>query len=91
MIKNDNGIFRWVDDDDRHTSNKEVTVVRRGGLGLSSVLTIVFVVLKLCKVISWNWFWVLSPIIFTWGLILVIVIIALIIVGITAISNLIEN
>ena len=34
-----------------------------GGLGLSSVLTIVFVVLKLVGVIDWSWVWVLSP---TW-------------------------
>jgi fatty acid desaturase len=32
------------------------------GLGLVSVLTIVFVVLKLVGVINWSWFWVLSPI-----------------------------
>lgn len=31
------------------------------GLGLFSVLTIVFVVLKLIGVISWSWWWVLSP------------------------------
>ena len=33
-----------------------------GGLGLASVLTIVFVVLKLTGVIDWSWVWVLSPI-----------------------------
>lgn len=32
-----------------------------GGLGLASVLTIVFVVLKLVGVITWSWLWVLSP------------------------------
>ena len=26
------------------------------------LLTIVFIVLKLCGVISWSWLWVLSPI-----------------------------
>ena len=31
------------------------------GLGLSSVLLIVFIILKLCKVINWSWLWVLSP------------------------------
>ena len=38
-----------------------------GGAGLSfaGVLTIVFIVLKLVGVISWNWFWVLSPLIFS--------------------------
>lgn len=33
----------------------------RGGLGLASVLTIVFVVLKLVGVIDWKWIWVLCP------------------------------
>lgn len=33
----------------------------RGGLGLASVLTIVFVVLKLVGVIDWKWIWVLAP------------------------------
>ena len=26
-----------------------------------SLLTIAFIVLKLCNVITWSWFWVLSP------------------------------
>lgn len=29
--------------------------------GLLSTLLIVFIVLKLCKVITWSWMWVLSP------------------------------
>lgn len=33
------------------------------GLGLGSVLTIIFVVLKLVGVINWSWWWVLAP---TW-------------------------
>lgn len=32
------------------------------GLGFPGVLTIVFIVLKLCNVIYWSWLWVLSPI-----------------------------
>lgn len=28
-----------------------------------SLLTLVFIVLKLCKVITWSWWWVLAP---TW-------------------------
>ena len=31
-------------------------------LSLDSILTIVFVILKLTKVIDWSWWWVLSPI-----------------------------
>lgn len=30
-------------------------------IGFIGVLTIVFIVLKLCKVITWSWWWVLSP------------------------------
>ena len=33
-----------------------------GGIGFCGVLAIVFIVLKLCKVISWSWLWVLAPI-----------------------------
>ena len=33
-----------------------------GGIGFAGLLTITFIVLKLCKVISWSWWWVLSPI-----------------------------
>ena len=33
-----------------------------GGIGVSSVLTIVFIVLKVVGVIDWSWVWVLSPI-----------------------------
>lgn len=42
-----------------------------GGLGTSGVLTIVFIVLKLVGVISWDWIWVLSPTWITAGLVLV--------------------
>ena len=31
-------------------------------LGIVSILTIVFIVLKLSGVIKWHWIWVLSPI-----------------------------
>lgn len=33
----------------------------RSGLSASSVVTIVFVILKLTGVITWSWVWVLSP------------------------------
>lgn len=35
---------------------------KQGGLGIVSVLTIVFIVLKLLGVIKWSWIWVLSHI-----------------------------
>lgn len=33
-----------------------------GGMSFSSVLALIFIVLKLCGVINWSWVWVLSPI-----------------------------
>ena len=32
-----------------------------GGIGFVGLLTIVFIVLKLVGVITWSWWWVLSP------------------------------
>ena len=40
-------------------NNKNST---NGGIGFVGALTIVFIVLKLCGVISWSWLWVFSPI-----------------------------
>lgn len=31
------------------------------GVGLLTVIGIVFIILKLCGVIRWKWFWVLCP------------------------------
>jgi hypothetical protein len=49
-----------------------------GGIGFAGLLTVAFVVLKLCGVIAWSWWWVLSPI---WiSILLVIAIVALIVI-----------
>ena len=32
------------------------------GISFAGLLTIAFIVLKLCKIIKWSWVWVLSPI-----------------------------
>jgi len=32
-----------------------------GGVGFVGLLTIAFIVLKLCGVITWSWLWVFSP------------------------------
>ena len=41
-----------------HSNN---TSVKFHGIGFVGALTIVFIVLKLTKVINWSWVWVLSP------------------------------
>lgn len=48
------------------------------GIGLFEVLGVVFIVLKLCGVIDWSWWWVTAPI---WiPIVLVFVIIAILFV-----------
>lgn len=56
----------------------EQTATAGGGAGFTGLLTIAFIVLKLCGVIAWSWWWVLSPLwislaIFLTALILVVV------------------
>lgn len=46
-----------------------------GGVGFAGLLAIVFIVLKLTKVITWSWIWVLSPLWVVWSLIIVLLII----------------
>ena len=48
-------------------------------IGFTGLLTIVFIVLKLCGVINWSWLWVLSPAWISSALCLVVIVIMLII------------
>ena len=50
-----------------------------GGIGFTGLLTIVFIVLKLCNVINWSWWWVLSPIWISVSLIVVIFIVVMVV------------
>lgn len=47
--------------------------------GLPVLLTIIFMILKLCNVITWSWFWVFSPIIIGFGLGIGLLLLALLI------------
>lgn len=53
---------------------------KSGGIGFVGVLQITFVVLKLCKVIDWSWWWVLSPIWISTALTILIVLIGIIVI-----------
>ena len=48
-----------------------------GGIGFTGALQITFIVLKLCKVINWSWFWVLAP---TWFSIVLLILVILFII-----------
>jgi hypothetical protein len=44
------------------------------GLNFTELLLVVFIVLKLTNVINWSWWWVLSPLWFSLGLVIIILI-----------------
>lgn len=45
------------------------------GMGLPGVLGVLFITLKLCKVIDWSWWWVLSPFWITGAILLLVVLV----------------
>ena len=55
------------------SSNKTAAA---GGTGFLTLLQVAFIVLKLCKVIDWSWWWILAP---TWMPIALVLVIAIII------------
>ena len=60
------------------------TTTTSSGMSFTSVLGLIFVVLKLCGVINWSWVWVLSP--FWIPLCIVFAILAIGIVGMSIAS-----
>lgn len=58
----------------------EITTRSSGGIGISGVLTIVFIVLKLVGVINWSWFWVLSPLWITFVIVIILIIIGILLI-----------
>lgn len=57
------------------------------GPGLFTLLGITFIVLKLCNVITWSWWWVLAPFWIPVGIVLASLIIVGLIVGIAALVS----
>ena len=64
--------------------NKNTAVASSGGIGFCGLLTIAFIILKLCGIISWSWLWVLAPL---WISIALGLIVLLVIVVIAIIAN----
>lgn len=52
------------------------------GVGFCGLLTVAFVVLKLCHVIEWSWWWVLSPLWISAVVAFIIFVIALVVLQI---------
>ena len=56
--------------------DKKTTAAASSGMKFCDVLLIVFIVLKLCKVINWSWLWVLSPFWIPLGLAIILLLIS---------------
>lgn len=52
---------------------------KSGGITFAGLLTVAFIVLKLCHMIDWPWVWVLSPVWISCALILITVIVVFIV------------
>lgn len=57
--------------------NKPV-VVNKSGVGFCGLLTLVFIILKLYKVIAWSWVWVLAPLWIPLGLAIVFLVVVVV-------------
>ena len=58
---------------------ERISIDISGLLGI--LLTVLFVGLKLCNIITWSWVWVLSPLWISWALGIIILIIIFICVA----------
>ena len=68
--------------------SKENTKVVYKGLGLLNILTIIFVIAKICGAITWSWWLVLLPSLISIGLGLAIWLIGLIAIIVIAVLDL---
>lgn len=51
----------------------------KSSVGIGTIILTIFITLKLCGVINWSWFWVLSPLWIGFILAIILIIIAVII------------
>ena len=61
--------------------------VTGGNITFITLLQITFIVLKLCKVITWKWVFVLMPLIIEGGLIIILLLFVLILFIIGAVND----
>lgn len=54
---------------------------KSGGIGFCGLLTILFIALKLTKVITWSWWWVLAPMWIPFAIVLLFIIFGAILVA----------
>ncbi len=57
------------------------TVHTSTGIGLGTLLTIVFIILRLVGVITWSWIWVLAPLWISAALVVLFIMVAAIVIA----------
>lgn len=62
--------------------------MKEGGLGIGTILFLIFMILKLCGVISWSWWWITAPL---WIPIAIIIIVVICMFIITIIRKMINK
>ena len=55
-----------------------------GGIGLFDILFVVFLVLKLCNVIDWSWWWITAPL---WGPLAIAVVVGVILTIVESVKS----
>lgn len=66
------------------TESSKTTTIVQAGTPAPTLLTLLFVALKLTHVIGWSWVWVLSPIWITFGA-LILFLLILVVMAIVAV------
>lgn len=67
--------------------SENTTATVSTGLGLPTILFVVFLVLKLCDKIDWSWWWVCAPLWIPWTACIVVIMLALFVYLIAALVN----
>ena len=69
-----------------YTNEKSVTVM--GGIGFLDALFLVFLVLKLTKVIDWSWWWITAPL---WGQVALLIVTLIVVTIVLTVFRIIDR
>lgn len=69
-----------------YTNEKSVTVM--GGIGFLDALFLVFLVLKLAKVIDWSWWWITAPL---WGQVALLIVTLIVVLFVLIVFRMIDK
>ena len=75
-------LFIYKENESKIFKKNESNTKTSGGIGFFGLLTVLFIGLKLGKVIDWSWFWVLSPILIPFSITIAILAVAFVIAAI---------